>query len=117
MQPQTKAYDIGCPTGTTLKQMSKLMPENVSLVGIDDSEEMIVKCREKLDSLTLGIEIELNMVDITKDVPVQQVSVVTMVLVLQFARPINRLEVVKRYSMGLSKTGRLSSSKKSGCWK
>jgi len=105
VQPKTKVYDIGCSTGTTLIQMSKLVPENVSLIGIDDSEEMIVKCREKLDSLSLGREIELNMVDITKEVPVQDACVVTMVLVLQFVRTINRLEIVKKIYDGLIENG------------
>lgn len=105
VQQKTKVYDIGCSTGTTLIQISKLVPENVTLVGIDDSEEMIVKCREKLNSLSLNREIELNMVDITKNVPVQDASVVTMVLVLQFVRPINRLEIVKKIYDGLTENG------------
>jgi len=105
VQSHTKVYDLGCSTGTTLIQMSKLLPEDVELIGIDDSKEMITKCREKLNSLSAHREIALDVVDITREVPVQGASVVTMVLVLQFIRPINRLDIVRKIHAGLRDKG------------
>ncbi|ROI00490.1 carboxy-S-adenosyl-L-methionine synthase CmoA [Chryseobacterium daecheongense] len=104
-QPGSYVYDLGCSTGTTMLLMDKTVPEGIDFIGIDDSEEMILKCREKLDNFKLNRNVELQVADLTKKVPVQNASVVTMVLVLQFIRPINRLSIVKKICDGMLKNG------------
>lgn len=104
-QPGSYVYDLGCSTGTTMLLMDKTIQEDIKFIGIDDSEEMILKCREKLNNFKLNRNIELQVADLTKTVPVQNASVVTMVLVLQFIRPINRLSIVKKICDGMLKNG------------
>lgn len=104
-QSGTKVYDLGCSTGTTLLHMDKLLSNDIRLIGIDDSEKMITKCRYKLDGMSMQRKIDLAVVDITKEVPVQDASVVTMVLVLQFIRPVNRLDIARKIYDGLNDKG------------
>lgn len=100
-QPETSIYDLGCSTGTTMLLMDKLVPGGITFVGIDDSQEMIDKCQEKLNSFHLNREIKLEVADLTKTVPVHNASVVSMVLVLQFIRPLYRLDIVKKIYEGM----------------
>lgn len=104
-QSNTKIYDLGCSTGTTMLLMDKTVGEDVDFVGIDDSAEMIAKCREKIDSYKLNRNIELEVADLTVDVPIKNASVVAMVLVLQFIRPINREEILKKICDGMVEGG------------
>ena len=104
-QPGSKVYDLGCSTGTTMIMMDKSVPEGIEFVGVDDSEEMIVRCREKLDSFKMRREIDLRVADLANDVPIEDASVVAMVLVLQFIRPIHRLDIVKKIYDGMRKDG------------
>lgn len=104
-QPGTTVYDLGCSTGTTMLLMDKFIGERIKFVGIDESEEMIIKCREKFDNSKLGRNIELLATDFTKNLPIENASVVNMILVLQFIRPINRLSIIKKIYNGLVKNG------------
>ncbi|WP_370895520.1 carboxy-S-adenosyl-L-methionine synthase CmoA [Chryseobacterium gossypii] len=104
-QAGTNVYDLGCSTGTTMLLMDKTVQEGIRFIGIDDSEEMIIKCREKLNNFKLSRDIELQVADVTQHVPVENASVVSMVLVLQFIRPINRLNIVKKIYDGMTPNG------------
>lgn len=103
--PGTKVYDLGCSTGTSLLLMDKIVKEGIEFVGIDDSQEMIEKCQQKLQSFHLNREINLVVSDLTERVPVQDASVVSMVLVLQFIRPLHRLNIVKEIFEGMVSGG------------
>lgn len=104
-QSETKVYDLGCSTGTSMLLMDKTIQEGIKFIGVDDSEEMIAKCSEKLRNFTLHRDIELMVADLTQRVPVQNASVVTMVLVLQFIRPINRAAIAKKIFDGMVENG------------
>jgi methyltransferase, putative len=104
-QPDTNVYDLGCSTGTTLLMLDKTIPDTAHFFGIDESTEMINRCREKLEGFNLRRPVALSVADLTQDVPVSRASVVAMVLVLQFIRPINRLEIVSRIQKGMLKGG------------
>src|SRR5690242_19668911 len=41
-------YDLGCSTGTTMLGMNTMVDQNIRFIGIDDSQEMLDKCRSKL---------------------------------------------------------------------
>ncbi|MBV2165345.1 MAG: carboxy-S-adenosyl-L-methionine synthase CmoA [Kaistella sp.] len=101
----TYVYDLGCSTGTTMILMDKSIDPEIQFIGIDDSEEMLSKCREKLSRFNLHRKIDLKVADLTENVPVQNASVVSMVLVLQFIRPIHRLEIVRKIYEGMNQGG------------
>lgn len=104
-QPNTKIYDLGCSTGTTMLLMDKMVPEGIDFVGIDDSPEMVAKCQEKLNQYNLSRTIDLQVADLSHDVPVENASVVSMVLVLQFIRPLHRKKILKKIFEGITPGG------------
>lgn len=104
-QPNTNVYDLGCSTGTTMLLMDKTVEEGIDLIGIDESDEMISKCREKLNNFNLHRDIKLLAADLCKDVPVENASVVAMVLVLQFIRPVYRINILKQIYECMVKNG------------
>src|SRR6185503_17057573 len=60
----TSIYDLGCSTGTTLVNMEQTVPGNIPFVGVDDSRDMIEKCREKFIALDSGRNYELVVADL-----------------------------------------------------
>lgn len=99
-------YDIGCSTGTTLAMIDRRIEGiDATLVGIDNSKEMLVKAEEKLGQLGMHHPFELKCIDIHKRLPIENASVVTMLLTLQFARPLYREKIVRRIAEGTNKGG------------
>ena len=42
-------YDLGCSTGTTMIGMDTLVERSIRFIGLDDSQEMLDKCKAKFD--------------------------------------------------------------------
>ena len=103
----TKIYDLGCSTGTTLMHMDQTVGDNVQFVGVDDSKDMLEKCRAKLTQMEFRHPYELMVADLNQDVKIENASVVVLVLTLQFVRPINRERLVKQIFNGLQSDGSL----------
>lgn len=97
----TRVYDLGCSTGTTLIHLDQHVAEEVTLVGIDDSIDMLHKCRQKLEALSLTRPFELRVEDLNSPIFIQDASVVVLCLTLQFVRPINRERLMKEVFDGL----------------
>lgn len=106
-KPGTRIYDLGCSTGTTILQIDETVDEDVSIVGVDDSNDMLEKCREKLFSAGVKRDFSLVTADLNKCVEIENASVVTLVLTLQFIRPINRERLVRQIFNGLEPDGAL----------
>ena len=103
----TKIYDLGCSTGTTLIHMDQTVGDTVQFVGVDDSKDMLEKCRAKLTQMEFRHPYELMVADLNQDVKIENASVVVLVLTLQFVRPINRERLVKQIFNGLQSDGSL----------
>jgi tRNA (cmo5U34)-methyltransferase len=103
----TKIYDLGCSTGTTMLGIGSAVGKDVSFVGVDSSEEMLVKCRQKLDEHAFPYSYELVAADLNDEVMVTNASVVVMVLTLQFVRPLNREALMRSIFEGLHDQGAL----------
>lgn len=102
----TNIYDIGCATGTTMALIDRYVGDTaVTLVGIDNSKEMLKQAKEKLDQLGLHHPYALKCADIHKRMPIENASVVAMLLTLQFARPLYREKIVQRICKGINKNG------------
>ncbi len=104
-QPGSLVYDLGCSTGTTMANMSALLPEETRMVGVDDSEEMLKKCRLKLDHLCKENSYELVCSDIAAEGIINNASVVVLCLTLQFVRPLQREALLKNIYSGLNSGG------------
>lgn len=104
-QPDTRLYDLGCSTATTLAMLHYTVDPGVHFVGVDNSPEMLGKAREKLDGLGITRPIELMLSDIEKMPPLHEASVVVMNLTLQFVRPLHRERLVKQIFDGMTDRG------------
>lgn len=99
--PGTRIYDLGCATGTTMVLMDGSIAADVTLVGVDNSAQMLDKCREKIEIANVTKPFELIEADLNKDFEISNASVVLLVLTLQFVRPLYREQLMKRVFDGL----------------
>jgi tRNA (cmo5U34)-methyltransferase len=104
-QPGTCVVDLGCSTGTTLMTLDHYLPPDIPFVGVDYSEEMLGKAREKLGKHGVKREVEFVCRDLNQGAPVHNASVVILNLTLQFVRPLYRQNVIRQIADGLHKDG------------
>ncbi len=110
-QPRSAVYDLGCSTGSLIAAMAARLPHIDRIVGVDNSEPMIRKTRERLARLELKPTIELACEDL-RETPIENASVVVMGYTLQFIRPLYRVKMVRRIFEGLHPGGILLLSEK-----
>ena len=101
----TNIYDLGCSTGTTLLNLDDAVTKKVKFVGVDNSPEMLSKCREKLAVHGFAHEHELVCADLNQGVRIENASMVLLVLTLQFVRPLYRDTLIKSIHQGLNENG------------
>ncbi len=101
----TNIYDLGCSTGTTLLNLDAAVDKSVKFIGVDYSEEMLKRCREKLSQRGFTRDHELICADLNQGVAIQNASMVLMVLTLQFVRPLYRDTLVQAIVQGLNENG------------
>ncbi len=100
-------YDLGCSTGTTMIGMDTLVNPHIRFVGIDDSQEMLDKCKSKLIEIGFTRNYDLRCADLNQGVAIDNASVVVLCLTLQFVRPIYRERLVRDIYNGLRPGGAL----------
>lgn len=88
-------YDLGCSTGTTLINLDKTLPPDIEFVGIDESNEMLTKCKGNFEAAGLKRKYTLKKADLNQGVQIENASVVIMCLTLQFIRPLYREKLLK----------------------
>jgi tRNA (cmo5U34)-methyltransferase len=103
--PDSAVYDFGCSTGTTFLNLHPRLHPSVRFVGIDDSPEMLDKCRAKLRQHGLKRPCELLCLDLNDGVRLQDASVALLILTLQFIRPLNRDRLIADIYRGLRPNG------------
>lgn len=103
----TNLYDLGCATGTTLAALDAVVKPGVRFVGLDSSEEMLAKARQKLGGQLVARPWELIHGDLNQGLIVDNASVAVMILTLQFVRPLNRERVMAAIADGLNHQGAL----------
>jgi tRNA (cmo5U34)-methyltransferase len=98
-------YDLGCSTGTTLLNLDAVVSPDVKFIGVDNSRDMLERCRQKLVEHGFKRSHELICADLNQGVSIQNASMVLMVLTLQFVRPLYRDSLVKAVLQGLNENG------------
>ena len=101
----TNVYDLGCSTGTTLLNLHRALPEGLKFIGVDYSEEMLKRCRQKLAAEKFNRPHELICADLNHGVQIDNASIVLMVLTLQFVRPLYRDKVIGTILRGMNENG------------
>jgi len=98
-------YDLGCSTGTTLALVHGALPVKANLIGVDNSAEMLEKCRSKLETLGLADAVDLRKADLDHGVDIRDASVVLLVLTLMFVRPLYREKLMRSICAGVRENG------------
>lgn len=100
-QPESAIYDLGCSTGTTFLRLDPMVPQDVAFVGIDNSAPMLEQARGKLAEVSARRKVTLTCSDIENGYPLENASVVLMVLTLQFVRPLQRERIAAKIFQGM----------------
>jgi len=103
--PKTNVYDLGCSTGTTFLLLDEVVDPAASFVGIDNSADMLAKCRGQLESRGVCRPYELCCHDLNQGIAIDNASVVLMILTLQFVRPLHRDKLIADIYRGLNTNG------------
>ena len=103
--PDTSVYDLGCSTGTTFINLHGNLDPSIRFVGVDNSEEMLEKCRAKLGEHGVNRPLELRCRDLNDGIDVDNASLVMLILTLQFIRPLRRQRLVADLYRGLNSQG------------
>lgn len=98
-------YDLGCSTGTTLMALDRSLPQDIRFIGVDSSEDMLAKTRQKFSEEGFSRPYELQCADLENGLPIRNASVVIMNLTLQFVRPLRREFVIAGIAEGLNPGG------------
>jgi tRNA (cmo5U34)-methyltransferase len=105
--PGSQVYDLGCSTGTTFLDLHPRVDPSVRFVGVDNSNEMLAKCRQKLDAAGFDRPCDLQCMDLNTGVPIRDASIVMLILTLQFVRPLHRDRLIADIYRGLNENGAL----------
>jgi len=101
----TNVYDIGCSTGTSMIMLDRMLEAKVKFIGLDNSQEMLAKAEEKFALEKFAHPYELGICDLNRGLHLENASLVTMLLTLQFVRPLYRERVVQQIFDGLNDNG------------
>lgn len=111
-QPSTRCYDIGCSLGASILAMRhRIRTTDTSIIGIDNSEDMISRCREVIAADSFDIPVELVLSNIM-EVEFEPMSVCVMNFTLQFISPNLRKELLERIAKAMVPGGVLILSEK-----
>lgn len=102
---KTNVYDLGCSTGTTLLNLGACLKPEVKFVGVDNSLEMLERCRAKLEERGFSRPHKMICADLNEGIQIENASLVTMILTLQFIRPLHRDKLVNQILRGLNPDG------------
>jgi len=92
-QKNSRVYDLGCSTATTLINIAKNSENDLDLIGIDTSAAMIQRAKHKANAY--GIDIKFIEDDIF-NVNFQKSNVIISNYTLQFIRPLQREKLIKK---------------------
>jgi tRNA (cmo5U34)-methyltransferase len=104
-RPNSTVYDIGCSTATTLLALDRVVGPGVKFIGIDNSADMLAKARQKVKSTGTEREIQFTTADLHQGLYLENACVITMLLTLQFVRPLYRERMMKMIFNGLNEQG------------
>ncbi|MGH6802721.1 MAG: carboxy-S-adenosyl-L-methionine synthase CmoA [Methyloceanibacter sp.] len=98
-------YDLGCSTGNTLLSLGAAVGKTVKLIGVDYSEDMLKRCRDNLADHGFEHAHELICADLNQGMHIEGASMVTMVLTMQFIRPLYRDTLTRSILQWLNENG------------
>lgn len=115
LQKGDAVYDLGSSTGTTLLELSRLLPgQGIQFIGVDSSQAMLDKARLKVGLYSKQEEFDFIKEDITQFDHLGAGAVI-LHYTLQFIRPLEREALIQRIYDNLRPGGILLLSEKTIC--
>jgi len=112
VRPGTNVYDLGCSLGAGIAAMrTRIDDPSCRIIGIDNSEAMLLRCRANLTAQHSPVPVELACADI-RDVAIRNSSMAVLNFTLQFVPLADRLPLLTRIHDGLVPGGVLVLSEK-----
>jgi len=108
-QAEMRVVDMGSSTAKFLLELSHRAPVAMDLMGIDNSEAMVERARQKAQAFGADIRLELGDI-LTYDYTGVDVAVAN--YTLQFIRPMQRTQLVEKIGRELHEGGRFIFSEK-----
>ena len=102
VEDDSTILDLGCSTANTLLALHSRCDCRLKSIGYDNSEAMLKQAKRKIDAY--GADIELRLVDIL-EAKLPKSDVVIANYMLQFIRPLQREDFIKKIYNSLKKGG------------
>jgi tRNA (cmo5U34)-methyltransferase len=103
--PGSRLYDLGCSLGaSTLAMRQQVHHGDCQLIGVDNSQAMLRRCRTVIDTDSHELPVSLICANL-QDVAIENASVVVLNFTLQFIPLDDREDVVQRIYRGLKPGG------------
>ncbi|WP_075187974.1 carboxy-S-adenosyl-L-methionine synthase CmoA [Teredinibacter haidensis] len=104
-QAGSNCYDLGCSLGaSTLAMRHRVQAADVKIISIDNSPDMIKRCKIILDADSHDVPVELRCEDLLQS-PIDNASVVVMNFTLQFIQPDVRDSLIRHIYDGMRPGG------------
>ncbi len=110
-QEKTRCYDLGCSLGAATLMLRRHVPASCHVIGVDNSDAMIERCRANVQRDHSGATVEIVKQDL-QETEITNASVVTLNFTLQFVPPEDRESVLARIYAGMTPGGALVLSEK-----
>ena len=95
-QPNSNLYDLGCSLGTTtLAMRSRINAPGAKIIAVDNSADMLERCKTIIDSNKSDIPVELVLDDI-RNIDFKNNSMTVLNYTLQFLPPSEREGLLKK---------------------
>lgn len=112
VQDDSRCYDLGCSLGAvSLALRHSIKRENVSIIAVDNSLDMINQCKSYFVPDEHPIPVELRCADITA-IEISDATLIVMNFTLQFIPPDKRQGLINTIYAGLKPGGALVLSEK-----
>jgi tRNA (cmo5U34)-methyltransferase len=105
VQHQTAVIDLGCSRGESLAPFVNKYGAQIKSIGIEVSKPMIEAARSRFDGYIKAGCVEICDMDLRRDFPSMNASVVLSILTLQFTPIEYRLKILERIYNGLMPNG------------
>lgn len=108
----SNVYDLGCSRGAaTLSARRNIQQANVKIIGIDNSQPMVERCRQHVNAYHSEVLVEILCDDI-RCINIENASMVILNFTLQFLPPEDRTALLEKIYRGLNPNGVLILSEK-----
>lgn len=112
VKDNSNVYDLGCSRGAGMLSVRRnVQAQGVTIIGVDNSQPMVERCRQHLNAYHSEIATEILCDDI-RNVAINNASMVILNFTLQFLPPEDRVALLEKIYAGLNQGGILVLSEK-----